>query len=47
MVEIHPFMLKNLGGCVYHGSKPAYSFPMLIIWEKGKLHYSWTYVDKT
>jgi hypothetical protein len=47
VVEIHPFMLKNLDGCVYHGSKPAYSFPMLIIREIGKLLYSWTDVDET
>jgi hypothetical protein len=26
-------MPKNFGRCVYHGSKPAYSFPMLIIWR--------------
>jgi hypothetical protein len=29
VVEIHPFMLINLGRCVYHVRKPASSFPML------------------
>jgi hypothetical protein len=39
VVEIHSFMLKDLGRCIYHGSKPAYSFPMLIKWYKGKLPF--------
>jgi hypothetical protein len=47
IIKIYPFMLKNLGECVYHGSKAAYSFPMSIIWEIGKLLYSWTDVDET
>jgi hypothetical protein len=28
------------------GSKPALSFPMLIIWRVGKLLYFWTDVDE-
>jgi hypothetical protein len=47
VVEIHPFMPKNLGRWVYHGRKPAYFFPMLIIWRIGKILYLWTDVDET
>jgi hypothetical protein len=45
VIDIHPF--KNLGGCVYHGGKPGYSFPMLILWRIGKLLYLWIDVDET
>jgi hypothetical protein len=47
VVEIYTFMVKNLGLSVYHDSKPAYSFPMLIIWKIGKLLYLWINVDET
>jgi hypothetical protein len=40
-------MLKNLDLYVYHGSKPAYSYPILIIWRIGKFLYLWTDVDET
>jgi hypothetical protein len=47
VVEIHPFMLKILDLDVYHGSKPADTFPMLIIGRIGKFLYLWIDVDET
>jgi hypothetical protein len=46
VVEIHSFMLKNFDLYVYHCSKPAYTFPMLIMWRIGKFSYLWTDVDE-